>query len=130
MLSELKFRALLGQGLSCKLWFVRLPTGRSELSSKDRKDLESQLKAREDLLLPMYHQVAVQFADLHDTPGRMLEKGVISVRAGSFMAACEWPILRSPGFQRMEETWVQTLHIRITRGALNKSQYSNGSPDQ
>ncbi|XP_036076250.1 acetyl-CoA carboxylase 2 isoform X1 [Rousettus aegyptiacus] len=52
--------------------------GRSELSSKDRKDLESQLKAREDLLLPMYHQVAVQFADLHDTPGRMLEKGVIS----------------------------------------------------
>jgi len=24
--------------------------------------------------------VAVQFADLHDTPGRMLEKGVIKVR--------------------------------------------------
>ncbi|XP_039717703.1 acetyl-CoA carboxylase 2 isoform X1 [Pteropus medius] len=52
--------------------------GMSELSDKDRKDLESQLKAREDLLLPIYHQVAVQFADLHDTPGRMLEKGVIS----------------------------------------------------
>lgn len=52
----------------------------SELSDKDRKDLEGQLKAREDLLLPIYHQVAVQFADLHDTPGRMLEKGVISVR--------------------------------------------------
>uniref|UniRef100_A0A9L0SL47 Acetyl-CoA carboxylase 1 n=1 Tax=Equus caballus TaxID=9796 RepID=A0A9L0SL47_HORSE len=50
----------------------------SELSDKDRKDLEGQLKAREDLLLPIYHQVAVQFADLHDTPGRMLEKGVIS----------------------------------------------------
>uniref|UniRef100_A0A8C4MJV4 Acetyl-CoA carboxylase 1 n=1 Tax=Equus asinus asinus TaxID=83772 RepID=A0A8C4MJV4_EQUAS len=48
------------------------------LSDKDRKDLEGQLKAREDLLLPIYHQVAVQFADLHDTPGRMLEKGVIS----------------------------------------------------
>ncbi|XP_058137492.1 acetyl-CoA carboxylase 2 isoform X3 [Dasypus novemcinctus] len=52
--------------------------GSSELCDKDRKDLEGQLKAREDLLLPIYHQVAVQFADLHDTPGRMLEKGVIS----------------------------------------------------
>lgn len=89
VLLKLKFRALLGQGLSSKLWFVPLPTGVSELSSKDRKDLESQLKAREDLLLPMYHQVAVQFADLHDTPGRMLEKGVISVRASSFTTACE-----------------------------------------
>ena len=27
----------------------------------------------------MYLQVAVLFADLHDTPGRMKEKGVISV---------------------------------------------------
>ena len=48
--------------------------------TKDERDLvERQLKAREELLSPMYHQVAVQFADLHDTPGRMLEKGVISV---------------------------------------------------
>lgn len=27
----------------------------------------------------MYYQVAVHFADLHDTPGRMQEKGVITV---------------------------------------------------
>ncbi|NWH37630.1 ACACB carboxylase, partial [Chloropsis hardwickii] len=33
---------------------------------------------REELLLPVYHQVAVRFADLHDTPGRMQEKGVIT----------------------------------------------------
>ncbi|KAK1328437.1 hypothetical protein QTO34_012010 [Cnephaeus nilssonii] len=52
--------------------------GVSDLSDKERKDLEGRLKAREELLLPIYHQVAVQFADLHDTPGRMLEKGVIS----------------------------------------------------
>ncbi|KAH0625645.1 hypothetical protein JD844_015237 [Phrynosoma platyrhinos] len=53
--------------------------GSPELSEQDRKDLEKQLKAREDHLLPIYHQVAVQFADLHDTPGRMQEKGVITV---------------------------------------------------
>ncbi|PNI64839.1 ACACB isoform 1 [Pan troglodytes] len=52
--------------------------GEPDLSDKDHKDLEGRLKAREDLLLPIYHQVAVQFADFHDTPGRMLEKGVIS----------------------------------------------------
>lgn len=28
--------------------------------------------------MPIYHQVAVQFVDLHDTPGRMQEKGAIT----------------------------------------------------
>lgn len=54
------------------------------LASPDRPDkecreLESKLKAREEFLLPIYHQVAVQFVELHDTPGRMQEKGVITV---------------------------------------------------
>ncbi|XP_042685096.1 acetyl-CoA carboxylase 2 isoform X1 [Centrocercus urophasianus] len=52
--------------------------GTPELSEGQRKELEKQLKAREELLLPMYYQVAVHFADLHDTPGRMQEKGVIT----------------------------------------------------
>lgn len=54
-------------------------TGTPELSEAQRKELDKQLKAREELLLPVYHQVAVRFADLHDTPGRMQEKGVITV---------------------------------------------------
>ncbi|KAM9858236.1 acetyl-CoA carboxylase 2 isoform 2-T2 [Aulostomus maculatus] len=49
-----------------------------ELSEKQCRELESKLKAREEFLLPIYHQVAVQFVDLHDTPGRMQEKGVIT----------------------------------------------------
>ncbi|XP_028313974.1 acetyl-CoA carboxylase isoform X2 [Gouania willdenowi] len=49
-----------------------------ELTDKQCKELEMKLKAREEFLLPIYHQVAVQFADLHDTPGRMQEKGVIT----------------------------------------------------
>ncbi|KAM8960679.1 LOW QUALITY PROTEIN: acetyl-CoA carboxylase 2 [Pelodytes ibericus] len=52
--------------------------GTPELSERERKELEKKLKAREELLLPIYHQVAVKFADLHDTPGRMQEKGVIT----------------------------------------------------
>lgn len=62
------------------LWFCfENPTGTPELSPPDRKELETKLKEREEFLLPIYHQVAVQFADLHDTPGRMQEKGVITV---------------------------------------------------
>lgn len=57
-----------------------------ELSEKQCKELDLKLKAREEFLLPIYHQVAVQFVDLHDTPGRMQEKGVISVSVhDSFM---------------------------------------------
>lgn len=40
--------------------------------------LEKKIQQRENFLLPMYHQVSVHFADLHDTPERMLEKGAIS----------------------------------------------------
>ncbi|KAI5088493.1 acetyl-CoA carboxylase 2 isoform X3 [Silurus meridionalis] len=50
----------------------------ADLSEKERSDVEAQLRAREEFLMPIYHQVAVQFVDLHDTPGRMQEKGVIT----------------------------------------------------
>lgn len=33
---------------------------------------------RENKLLPMYHQIAVQFAELHDRPGRMQAKGCVN----------------------------------------------------
>ncbi|XP_019394384.1 PREDICTED: acetyl-CoA carboxylase 2 isoform X3 [Crocodylus porosus] len=52
--------------------------GTPALSEPERKELEKQLRAREELLLPIYHQVAVHFADLHDTPGKMQERGVIT----------------------------------------------------
>lgn len=62
------------------MWLC-LVAGTPELSPTDRKELETKLKEREEFLIPIYHQVAMQFADLHDTPGRMQEKGVITVSA-------------------------------------------------
>ncbi|XP_059573388.1 acetyl-CoA carboxylase 1 isoform X3 [Alligator mississippiensis] len=60
--------------------YIRLAErlGTPELSPAERKELETKLKEREEFLTPIYHQVAVQFADLHDTPGRMQEKAVIT----------------------------------------------------
>lgn len=60
--------------------------GSPELSKAERQDLEKQLRAREDHLLPIFHQVAVRFADLHDTPGRMQEKGTITVKEFSVLS--------------------------------------------
>ncbi|XP_041970632.1 acetyl-CoA carboxylase isoform X2 [Aricia agestis] len=39
--------------------------------------LDKSIKAREKELSPIYHQIAVQFVELHDTAERMLEKGCI-----------------------------------------------------
>lgn len=41
-------------------------------------ELEKKIAERVNVLMPMYHQVSVHFADLHDTPERMHEKGVIN----------------------------------------------------
>lgn len=43
----------------------------------DVSSLKSDLKKREKYLLPSYRQAALRFAELHDTPQRMLAKGVI-----------------------------------------------------
>ncbi|KAJ1656041.1 acetyl-coenzyme-A carboxylase [Dispira simplex] len=48
-----------------------------DLSSEEKADLKVQLETREKQLLPVYTQIAVQFAELHDTPARMKAKGVI-----------------------------------------------------
>ncbi|KAK9507907.1 hypothetical protein O3M35_007669 [Rhynocoris fuscipes] len=48
-----------------------------DISSDEKIELEEKIQNREKYLTPMYHQVAVYFADLHDTPERMHEKGVI-----------------------------------------------------
>lgn len=47
------------------------------LSAEEHANVQAKLSAREKALLPIYAQVSVQFADLHDRTGRMLAKGVI-----------------------------------------------------
>ncbi|KAA8490458.1 Acetyl-CoA carboxylase 2 [Porphyridium purpureum] len=44
---------------------------------KDRAEIKAAISKRENLLLPIYLQIAHEFADLHDRSGRMLAKGVI-----------------------------------------------------
>lgn len=46
------------------------------------------------MLMPIYHQITVQFADLHDRSGRMVAKGVISKEL-------DWPEARRFFFWRL-----------------------------
>ncbi|CAI4050081.1 hypothetical protein SUVZ_13G3390 [Saccharomyces uvarum] len=48
-----------------------------KLSLEKQNDLTKRLKVRERQLMPIYNQISIQFADLHDRSARMLVKGVI-----------------------------------------------------
>lgn len=47
------------------------------LSPEEQSDIKAKMAEREELLLPVYTQIALQFADLHDRAGRMEAKGTI-----------------------------------------------------
>ena len=47
------------------------------LTQDQQSDIKVKLTEREQLLLPVYTQISLQFADLHDRAGRMEAKGVI-----------------------------------------------------
>ncbi|KAL1988453.1 hypothetical protein VTN96DRAFT_9508 [Rasamsonia emersonii] len=47
------------------------------LSTEQLSEVKAKMAAREEQLLPVYTQIALQFADLHDRAGRMEAKGAI-----------------------------------------------------
>merc|ERR1711871_336344 len=63
---------------------IQLDKEASSLLNEDEKlkDLQRRIAQREKSLLGVYQQIAVHFADLHDTPGRMKAKGVIRRQVG------------------------------------------------
>eukprot|EP01041_Mallomonas_annulata_P000604 gene604-1167_t len=49
----------------------------AQISDAERKALLKESSQRESKLMGVYQQLAVHFADLHDTPGRMVRTGVV-----------------------------------------------------
>ncbi|KAI8067073.1 acetyl-CoA carboxylase [Gongronella butleri] len=73
---------------------------------KDQADeIKKQLEAREEVLLPVYQQIAIQFADLHDRAGRMKAKGVIN-------KALEWRTARQYFYWRVRRRLLEEYAIR------------------
>ena len=56
---------------------LRAQLADKNLSSEQTSEIKLKLTEREQLLGPVYMQVALQFADLHDRAGRMEAKGAI-----------------------------------------------------
>jgi len=92
--------------------------GAQNVDVKRVAELEKQLKDREELLIPLYHAVAVQFADLHDTPARMKEKNVINgvVSWRSARTRLYWRLRR-----RLLEERVKRC-VRVSQAHLNDAQ--------
>jgi acetyl-CoA carboxylase/biotin carboxylase 1 len=67
---------------------------RERVCEVERQEVSDAIKEREQALLPVYEQVAVQFCELHDTPGRMEAVGVIE-------RAVEWREARSFFYWRL-----------------------------
>jgi len=79
-------------------------------SSETRDTIVKQIRTREKALSPIYHQVAVQFADLHDTPGRMKAKGAIR-------EIVNWESSRSYFYWRMRRRLQETQILKSIAAA-------------
>lgn len=71
-----------------------------DVSDAEKVTLKKQLEQRESLLLPIYHQVALTFADLHDTSANMQEKGVMQ-------DVLPWPKSRTLLYWRLRRLLIQ-----------------------
>ncbi|GAM23780.1 hypothetical protein SAMD00019534_069550 [Acytostelium subglobosum LB1] len=88
----------------------------SATDETQQKQLKTQIQTREKELLGMYQQVAIKFADLHDTPGRMKAKGVIS-------EVVPWKSARRYFYYRLKRRLLEEQHLRLmerVNPALNR----------
>lgn len=62
------------------------------------------MQDRERLLRPIFQQVALRFADLHDTPQRMAAKGVIA-------GIVPWEQSRAVFYRRLRRRLAEVGHV-------------------
>lgn len=79
-------------------------------------DIEIHIKERVNTLLHVYHTVAVHYADLHDTPERMLEKGCIN-------EIVAWRESRSWFYWRLRRVVLQSQLIKEILKAQSNLQF-------
>ena len=69
---EIKFRAP-----ELRKLMHRLDPVLKNLANSGEEGVERKIKERESALMPIYHQIALSFAQMHDKSARMLSKGVL-----------------------------------------------------
>ena len=90
-----------------------------ELPSDQVEDLKIKLNAREKALTPIYQQISIQFADLHDRTGRMKAKGVIR-------KDLEWRESRRFFYWRLRRRLNEQSIIRAMKDVQGRGLFSRG----
>ena len=93
----------------------------SSLSQEQKSDIKVKMTEREALLQPVYSQVSLQFADLHDRAGRMQAKGTIR-------RPLRWKEARRFFYWRLrrrlnEEYIVKKMDATSTRGGPGRERH-------
>jgi acetyl-CoA carboxylase/biotin carboxylase 1 len=91
------------------------------LSAEQLSEIKAKMTEREKLLLPVYMQIALQFADLHDTAGRMEAKETIR------KPLC-WKNARRFFYWRLRRRLSEELILKRMDAAIPSASRSNGSP--
>ncbi|KAI7904359.1 acetyl-CoA carboxylase [Cokeromyces recurvatus] len=91
-------------------------------SEEEKASIKTKLEAREQELLPVYQQISIQFADLHDRSGRMMAKGVIR-------KALDWRRARHYFYWRVRRRLCEEYTFRkivtATKGSMAREDMYN-----
>lgn len=84
-----------------------------QVHDEEAKKIKVEIGKREKALMSTYEQIAISFADLHDTAGRMKAKGVIR-------EALTWKYARKYFYsrvkRRMEEEYLSRRMREVSKG--------------
>merc|ERR1711994_66230 len=94
-----------------------------QLSTGSTDTIKNKMKEREELLAPMYHTVAVHLVDLHDTPVRMKEKGVIR-------EVIPWAKARTKLYWRLKRRLLEMRLMKEIDRATDVNQSSSQSSNK
>ncbi|KAF7544682.1 hypothetical protein G7046_g9736 [Stylonectria norvegica] len=90
------------------------------LSKEEADEIKKKMTIREKQLLPVYAQIAIQFADLHDRAGRMQAKGVIR-------DSLEWPNARRYFYWRLRRRLNEEYILRRMATTVISASPSHGT---
>lgn len=90
----------------------------SSLSNEELSKVKAQMTEREKLLLPVYGQISLQFADLHDRAGRMEAKGTIRM-------PLKWTNARRFFYWRLRRRLNEEYILRRLAAASSATEISN-----
>jgi acetyl-CoA carboxylase/biotin carboxylase 1 len=123
-LIEIKFRTkeLLDCMHRLDAQLVELKASLQRAPPESASAIQKQIQAREKQLLPAYKQVAIRFAELHDTSTRLEAKGIIK-------KVVDWADSRAYFYKRLKRRVAEEQLIKDAREAAGGFLSRSAAPD-